>query len=99
MWYWIKSTIMGNIWYYRDRLSTPRGPCTLSVLREAWSKGIIDDKTLVWGKGMIDWIPARNVTFLVTIIRTPEVQLITSIQKSFLFLSKLRKIRNERSKF
>lgn len=34
----------------RDRLSTPRGPCSLPVLREAWTQGVIDANTLVWGQ-------------------------------------------------
>ena len=25
-----------NIWYYRDRLNVPRGPCPLHVLKDAW---------------------------------------------------------------
>lgn len=33
-----------------DRLSTPRGPCSLPVLREAWTQGVIDANTLVWGQ-------------------------------------------------
>merc|ERR1712146_274645 len=88
MWYWINSVLVCGIWYYRDRMGTPRGPCSLPVLREAWTKGIIDDKTLVWCRGLIDWIPIRNVTFLVSLIRTPEVQIMTSIQKNLLFKPK-----------
>jgi hypothetical protein len=25
-----------NIWYYRDRMSVPRGPCPLHVLKDCW---------------------------------------------------------------
>lgn len=25
-----------NIWYYRDRMNVPRGPCPLHVLKDAW---------------------------------------------------------------
>ena len=35
-----------NVWYYRDRMSVPRGPCTLPVLREAWVRQIGDHKFL-----------------------------------------------------
>lgn len=30
-----------------DRMSVPRGPCSLPVLREAWVDGVIDENTLV----------------------------------------------------
>ena len=58
--------------YYRDRLSTPRGPCPLPTLRQAWVAGVIDEDTLVWGHGLMDWLPIRNVRTLVPQIRTPE---------------------------
>ena len=56
----------------RDRLSVPRGPCSVPVLREAWVQGIVDENTLVWGSGLIDWLPIRNVRTLVPQIRTVE---------------------------
>ncbi len=58
--------------YYRDRLSVPRGPCNISVLRESWVHGVIDEHTLVWGQGLGDWLPARNIRTLVPQIRTVE---------------------------
>ncbi len=58
--------------YYRDRLSVPRGPCNISVLRECWVHGVIDEHTLVWGQGLGDWLPARNIRTLVPQIRTVE---------------------------
>ena len=58
--------------YYRDRLSVPRGPCNISVLRECWVHGVIDDGTLVWGQGLMDWLPVKNVRTLVPQIRTFE---------------------------
>lgn len=61
-----------NIWYYRDRMSVPRGPCPLHVLKDAWVQGVIDENTLVWGQGLYDWLPAKNVKLLLPMIRTPE---------------------------
>lgn len=58
--------------YYRDRLSTPRGPCNVAVLRECWVHGVIDEHTLVWGQGLGDWLPVRNIRTLVPQIRTFE---------------------------
>merc|ERR1712072_246161 len=96
MWWWKNAVLARNVWYYRDRLSTPRGPCTLPLLREAWSMGIIDEKTLIWGNGLIDWIPIRNVTLLTSSIRTPEVQIATSIKK-FILERKLKQVRKDRA--
>jgi hypothetical protein len=58
--------------YYRDRMSVPRGPCPLHVLKEAWTSGVIDENTMVWGHGLFDWLPIKNVKLLVPMIRTPE---------------------------
>lgn len=53
-------------------MSVPRGPCSLPVLREAWVHGVVDENTLVWGQGLADWLPIRNVRTLVPQIRTVE---------------------------
>ncbi len=49
-----------------------RGPCNLHVLRDCWVHGVIDESTLVWGQGLADWLPIRNVRTLVPQIRTLE---------------------------
>eukprot|EP00210_Caulerpa_lentillifera_P001211 g1167.t1 len=80
---YVREITKRNVWYYRDRLSTPRGPCTLPVLRECWVNGVIDENTLVWGQGLIDWLPVKNIRTLVPQIRTPEVRFSTWIKKNF----------------
>jgi len=45
---YVRTMTARNTWYYRDRLSVPRGPCSMPVLREAWCNGVIDENTLVW---------------------------------------------------
>ena len=69
----------------------------MPTMREAWSKGIIDEKTLVWGTGLIDWLPIRNVTLLTAAIRTPEVQLATWLKKKLVFERRLSEVRKERA--
>ena len=69
---YVREVTKKNVWYYRDRLSVPRGPCTLPVLRECWVNGVIDENTLIWGQGLIDWLPAKNIRTLIPQIRTPE---------------------------
>ena len=61
-----------NIWYYRDRMNVPRGPCPLHVLKDAWVQGVVDENTLMWGHGLYDWLPAKNIKLLLPMIRTPE---------------------------
>lgn len=82
---------------YRDRLSTPRGPCSLPVLRECWVNGIIDENALVWGQGLADWLPVKNVRTLVPQIRTLEVQAATWMKKTFSLKPALNQIRKERA--
>lgn len=94
---YVRTATAKNIWYYRDRMSTPRGPCSLPVLREAWTQGVIDENTLVWGQGLADWLPARNVRTLVPQIRTVEVQLATWIKKTFALKPALDRARKERA--
>lgn len=69
---YVREATKKNVWYYRDRMSVPRGPCSLPVLRECWVHGIIDQNTLVWGHGLADWLPVQNVRTLVPQIRTLE---------------------------
>ena len=44
----------------------------MHVMRHCWMNGIIDENTLVWGQGLVDWLPVRNVRTLVPHIRTVE---------------------------
>lgn len=85
-----------NIWYYRDRMSVPRGPCPLHVLKDCWVQGVIDENTLVWGGGLYDWLPIKNVKLLIPMIRTPEVQLGAWMKKTFALKPALNRIREER---
>ena len=48
--------------YYRDRLSTPRGPCNIWVLRDCWASGVIDENTLMWGQGLATGCRPRTST-------------------------------------
>ena len=82
---------------HRDRLSTPRGPCSLPVMREAWVNGVIDENTLVWGQGLADWLPVKNVRTLVPQIRTVEVQVATWVKKTFALRPALNKARKARA--
>mmetsp|Transcript_23476 Transcript_23476/g.32758 ORF Transcript_23476/g.32758 Transcript_23476/m.32758 type:complete len:146 (+) Transcript_23476:1902-2339(+) len=78
---YIKTAIKENIWYYRDRINVPRGPCDINTLRICWINGLIDQNTLVWGQGLDRWIPIKNVRCLIICIRIPEVQFATILKK------------------
>lgn len=86
-----------NIWYYRDRMNNPRGPCPLHTLKDAWVQGVIDENTLVWGQGLFDWLPAKNVKLLLPMIRTPEVRFGAWMKRTFSLKPSLNKIREARS--
>ncbi|WIA21842.1 hypothetical protein OEZ85_004218 [Tetradesmus obliquus] len=85
-----------NIWYYRDRMSVPRGPCPLHVLKDCWVQGVVDENTLVWGQGLIDWLPMRNVKLLVAQVRTPEVRFGAWVKRTFSLKPALERIREGR---
>jgi len=85
-----------NIWYYRDRAGVPRGPCPLHVLKDCWVQGVVDENTLVWGHGLVDWLPARNVTLLVPLVRTPEVRVGAWLKKTFALKPALERARERR---
>ena len=59
--------------------------------------GIIDQDTLVWGQGLADWLPVKNVRTLVPQIRTVEVQVATWMKKTFSLKPALNQIRKQRS--
>lgn len=58
---------------------------------------MIDEHTLIWGQGQMDWLPIRNVRMLTGAIRTPEVRLATWFRKTFVLQPQLEKIREQRS--
>lgn len=64
--------IKQNIWYYKDRLNVTRGPCDIKILRNCWVHGIIDQNTFVWGQGLDQWLPIKNIRGLLICIRIPE---------------------------
>lgn len=75
---YVRNATKKNIWYYRDRCGVARGPAPLPTLKEAWTHGLIDEYTLVWGQGLVDFLPIRNVRTLTAQIRTPEGALLQS---------------------
>lgn len=86
-----------NIWYYRDRMNVARGPCPAHVLRECWVHGVIDENTLVWGQGLFDWLPVKNVKLLIPTIRTVEVQIGAWLKKTLSLKPALNFMRKERA--
>ena len=41
-------------------------------MRTCWINGTIDEHTLVWGQGLEEWVPLRNVRALPALIRNLE---------------------------
>eukprot|EP00899_Mesostigma_viride_P019695 jgi/Mesvir1/27727/Mv07424-RA.1 len=81
-----------NTWFYRDRLNKPRGPCEMTTLKAAWANGVIDEQTVVWGLGLEDWAPIRNVFMLKQNICSPEVNFLTWYKNLALQLSAKKRV-------
>ena len=77
-------------------MNVPRGPCNLPILREAWIHGVVDEHTLVWGKGLMDWLPMRNVRTLVPQVTTAEVRLAAWVKRTMVLGPALRAVRKQR---
>ncbi|XP_057524323.1 protein TIC 56, chloroplastic [Amaranthus tricolor] len=75
-------------WYYKDRLGRTRGPCELIQLKTAWSAGIIDTHTFIWGEDMDEWAPIGMIYGVERAIATWEVRLGAAATA---FLHKLQK--------
>jgi|ERR1712137_838055 len=91
----IRKITNDNIWYYKDRINTTRGPCDLSILRICYSNGIIDENTLVWGNGLDSWLCIKNVKGLMNLIRIPEVQLAYWLKKEMVLKPLLNEVRDK----
>ena len=61
-----------TIYRYRDRSGLPRGPMTIDILKKCWINGIIDENTLMWGNGLGDWVPMRNVRGMAEVLHEPK---------------------------
>jgi len=59
-------------WYYKDRLGRTRGPLELITLKSAWSAGIIDKNTFIWGEDMDEWAPIHMIYGMERAIATWE---------------------------
>ena len=71
------------MWFYRDRVGNCRGPAPLNTLRQCWVNGIVDEHTMVWGNGLSDWVPARNVRGLISNIRNPPTIIMHWLMRKF----------------
>lgn len=86
-----------NVWFYRDRCGTIRGPAHLQTLRQCWVGGVVDEHTMMWGNGLGDWIPARNIRGLIPLIRNPPTIFMSWIVRKFVDTDeKIRALRAQR---
>ena len=69
---YVRNQTAGNAWFYKDRCGVSRGPAPITTMREAWVHGLVDENTLVWGEGLGDFLPIKNVRTLIPQIRIPE---------------------------
>ena len=69
----------------------------MPILRDAWSKGIIDADTLIYGTSLHFWTPIRNVNTLAGQIRTTDVIVSTALRRKSLE-EQYKRVRKEREK-
>ena len=51
----------GTKWYYQDPTTEERaGPVKVEFIRELIETNVVHEDTLVWTKGMVDWVSARR---------------------------------------
>ena len=81
--YYCAMATQRNLWYYRDRLMVPRGPCSVATLKRCWVQGIVDGDTLIWGQGMMEFAPIKNVFTLTGQIRSLDVRVACALKKPF----------------
>ena len=77
--------IRRNIWFYRDRTGLPRGPMTIDTVKKCWIGGIIDEHTLVWGNGLGDWVPLRNIRGMGHVLNDPRTRFLKWITQKVAF--------------
>lgn len=46
---------------------------TIDVLKKCWINGIVDENTLMWGNGLGDWVPMRNIRGMADVLHEPIV--------------------------
>lgn len=69
----------------------------MNTLRQCWVNGIVDEHTMVWGNGLSDWVPARNVRGLISNIRNPPTIIMHWLMRKFVDTdAKFAAIRRER---
>lgn len=64
---YVREATKKNIWYYRDRMSVPRGPCTLPVLKEAW----VRPKPYLWSREGLLYLSVRLREVLFQVLNPP----------------------------
>lgn len=91
------TAVQSNVWFYRDRTGATRGPAHLGTLRQCWVNGIVDEHTMMWGNGLQDWLPVRNIRGLIPNIRNPPTIFMHWLMRKFVDTdAKLEVVRRKR---
>ena len=84
-----------TIYWYRDRSGLPRGPMTIDILKKCWINGIIDENTLMWGNGLGDWVPMRNVRGMAEVLHEPKTVFLKWLTQKVAFPKADRRARRQ----
>jgi len=81
--------MVDNMFFYRDRTGTARGPCNIECMRACWVGDIIDEHTLTWCNGLSDFLPIRNVRGLQRHIESPATKFHKFFVRTFVRTEKM----------
>lgn len=57
----IKNDLWFKFWYYLDSKHSQQGPFELQELINCWKKSEISEHSFIWGEGMEEWKPLREL--------------------------------------
>jgi hypothetical protein len=58
---------------------------TIDTVKKCWIGGIIDEHTLVWGNGLGDWVPLRNIRGMGHVLNDPRTRFLKWITQKVAF--------------
>ena len=68
----------------------------MDIVKKCWINGIIDENTLVWGNGLGDWVPMRNVRGMAELLHEPKVQFFKWLTQKVAFPKAERRANRQR---
>ena len=62
----LTTTLEKRDWFYLDQDDKQQGPIDLDQLKAHKKEGVINEETLMWSEGMLDWKKLEKLSYLKT---------------------------------